>query len=73
MGFFDRLSRLLRANLNAFVSNAEDPIKILDQAVADMQEDLVKLRKAVSMALASKKLGRPNSTSEIVDQAMDLI
>ena len=38
MGLFDRLSRLIRANLNAFVSDAEDPIKILDQSVADMQE-----------------------------------
>ena len=55
MGLFDRLSRLIRANLNAFVSDAEDPIKILDQSVADMQEDLVKLRQAVAMAIASQK------------------
>ena len=55
MGLFDRLSRLLRANLNAFVSDAEDPIKILDQSVADMQDDLVKLRQAVAMAIASQK------------------
>ncbi len=55
MGLFDRLSRLLRANLNAFVSAAEDPIKILDQSVADMQEDLVKLRQAVAIAIASQK------------------
>jgi len=55
MGLLDRLSRLLRANLNAFVSEAEDPIKILDQSVADMQEDLVKLRQAVAVAIASQK------------------
>jgi len=55
MGLFDRLSRLIRANLNAFVSDAEDPIKILDQSVADMQEDLVRLRQAVAMAIASQK------------------
>ena len=55
MGLFDRLSRLLRANLNAFVSEAEDPIKILDQSLADMQDDLVKLRQAVAMAVASQK------------------
>ena len=53
MGLLDRLSRLVRANLNAFVSDAEDPIKILDQSVADMQEDLVKLRQAVAIAIAS--------------------
>ena len=55
MGFFDRLSRLLRANLNDLVSNAEDPAKILDQSVADMQADLVKLRQAVATAIASQK------------------
>ncbi|MCP9801438.1 PspA/IM30 family protein [Synechococcus sp. RedBA-s] len=55
MGFFDRLSRLLRANLNDLVSKAEDPSKILDQSVADMQSDLVKLRQAVASAIASQK------------------
>ncbi|BBL86470.1 chloroplast membrane-associated 30 kD protein-like protein (chromatophore) [Paulinella micropora] len=55
MGFFDRLSRLLRANLNELVSKAEDPAKILDQSVADMQSDLVRLRQAVAIAIASQK------------------
>ena len=65
MGLFERLSRLLRANLNAFVSDAEDPIKILDQSVADMQEDLVKLRQAVAMAIASqKKIREPGESSK---------
>ena len=55
MGFFDRLSRLFRANLNDLVSRAEDPVKILEQSVSDMQSDLVKLRQAVSIAIASQK------------------
>ena len=55
MGLLDRLSRLIRANLNAFVNEVEDPITILDQSVADMQEDLVKLRQAVATAIASQK------------------
>ncbi|MFN7899911.1 MAG: PspA/IM30 family protein [Synechococcaceae cyanobacterium] len=55
MGFFDRLSRLLRANLNDLVSKAEDPAKILDQSVTDMQADLVKLRQAVATAIAGQK------------------
>ncbi|MFZ4566384.1 MAG: PspA/IM30 family protein, partial [Prochlorococcaceae cyanobacterium] len=55
MGFFERLSRLFRANLNDLVSRAEDPAKILDQSVADMQADLVKLRSAVATAIASQK------------------
>ncbi|MFZ9173324.1 PspA/IM30 family protein, partial [Vulcanococcus sp.] len=55
MGFFDRLSRLVRANANAVVGAMEDPAKILDQSVADMQSDLVKLRQAVATAIASQK------------------
>ncbi len=55
MGFFDRLSRLIRANANAAVSSLEDPGKILEQSVADMQGDLVKLRQAVATAIASQK------------------
>ena len=55
MGLFDRLGRLVRANLNDLVSKAEDPEKILEQAVADMQEDLVQLRQAVASAIATQK------------------
>jgi len=55
MGFFDSLSRLLRSNLNDLVGRAEDPAKILDQSVADMQSDLIKLRQAVAAAIASQK------------------
>ncbi|WP_068815722.1 PspA/IM30 family protein [Phormidesmis priestleyi] len=55
MGLFDRISRVARANLNDLVSKAEDPEKILEQAVIDMQEDLVQLRQAVASAIASQK------------------
>ena len=55
MGFFDRLSRLVRANANAVVGAMEDPAKILDQSVADLQSDLIKLRQAVATAIASQK------------------
>jgi phage shock protein A len=55
MGLFDRLSRVVRANLNDMVSKAEDPEKLLDQTVIDMQEDLVQLRQAVARAIATQK------------------
>ena len=55
MGLFDRVGRLFRANLNDLVSRAEDPAKILEQSVTDMQSDLVKLRQAVATAIASQK------------------
>ncbi|NJL81931.1 MAG: PspA/IM30 family protein [Chloroflexaceae bacterium] len=55
MGLFDRVGRVFRANLNDMVSKAEDPEKILEQAIIDMQEDLVQLRQAVAKAIASQK------------------
>ncbi len=55
MGLFDRVSRVVRANLNDLVSKAEDPEKILEQTLIDMQEDLVQMRQAVASAIASQK------------------
>lgn len=55
MGLFDRISRVVRSNVNDMVSKAEDPEKILEQSILDMQEDLVQLRQAVASAIASQK------------------
>ena len=55
MGLFDRVSRVFRANVNDLVSKAEDPEKVLEQAVRDMQEDLIQLRQAVARAIATQK------------------
>ena len=55
MGLFDRLWRVIRANINSLIGAAEDPEKILEQAVMDMQEDLVQLRQAVAGAIAAQK------------------
>ena len=55
MGLFDRIGRVVKANLNDVVSKAEDPEKILEQSILDMQEDLVQLRQAVAKAIATNK------------------
>lgn len=55
MGLFDRIWRVIRANLNALVGSAEDPEKILELSVMEMQEDLVQLRQAVAQAIATQK------------------
>ena len=44
MGLFERINRVVRANVNDMVSKAEDPEKILEQAIIDMQEDIVQLQ-----------------------------
>jgi len=58
MGLFDRLKRVVGANLNDLVSKAEDPEKMLEQAVLEMQEDLVQLRQGVAQAIAAQKKDR---------------
>ncbi len=55
MGLIDRIQRVIRANFNSLVSKTEDPEKILEQTVMEMQENLVKLRQAVAAAIASQK------------------
>jgi phage shock protein A len=55
MGLIDRIRRVIRAEFNSLVSTAEDPEKILEQAVADMQQDLIMLRQAVAGAIATQK------------------
>jgi phage shock protein A len=55
MGLLDRIGRLIRANINSLVGQAEDPEKILEQTVIDMQEDLIKLRQSVAQAIATQK------------------
>ncbi len=55
MGLLDRISRLVRSNINQMVNGAEDPEKILQQTVADMQSDLVSMRQAVAQAIATQK------------------
>ncbi|MEO0540774.1 MAG: PspA/IM30 family protein [Cyanobacteria bacterium P01_A01_bin.105] len=55
MGLLDRVFRVIRANLTAVVSGAEDPERLLEQTVADMQSDLIAIRQAVAQAIATQK------------------
>ncbi|WP_448563284.1 PspA/IM30 family protein [Trichothermofontia sp.] len=55
MGLFDRISRVVKASFDALVSEAEDPERVLEQAVAEMQDELIQLRQAVAQAIATQK------------------
>ena len=55
MGLIDRILRVIRANINSLVSQTEDPEKILEQAVSEMQDNLIQLRQAVAGAIATQK------------------
>jgi phage shock protein A len=55
MNIFDRFFRVVRANINKALSSVEDPEKLLDQTVADMQGDVVKVRQAYAEVSAGLK------------------
>ncbi|MEL6384348.1 MAG: PspA/IM30 family protein [Cyanobacteria bacterium J06626_18] len=55
MSLLGRLARAVRAQITSWVQESEDPEKILDQAVADMQADLIQLRQSVAQAIATQK------------------
>lgn len=55
MGLMERIWRVVRANVNSLIGQSEDPEKILEQAVEDMQQDLIHLRQAVAQAIATQK------------------
>lgn len=61
MGLFDRIGRVVKSNLNDMVSKAEDPEKMLEQALMEMQEDLVQLRQGVAQAIAAQKRSEQQS------------
>jgi phage shock protein A len=55
MNLLDRISRLIRANLNDLLRRAEDPEKIIEQALLDMKEALKEAREQVAAAMAEAK------------------
>jgi len=55
MNLVGRLARAIRAQITSWIQDAEDPERILDQAMADMQADLIQLRQSVAQAIATQK------------------
>jgi phage shock protein A len=55
LGIFDRLSTLLRSNINDLISRAENPEKMLNQLIADMKSQLAKAKQQVASAIADEK------------------
>src|SRR5688500_2950937 len=55
MGLFSRLGTLIKSNLNDLISKAEDPQKMLNQIVIEMQNQLVEAKKQVAVSIADEK------------------
>ena len=55
MGIFSRLATLIKSNLNDLISKSEDPEKMLNQIVLDMNTQLVEAKKQVASSIADEK------------------
>ena len=55
MGILERIRTVLKSNINALISKAEDPEKMLNQLVMDMNEQLLEAKKQVAMSIADEK------------------
>jgi phage shock protein A len=55
MGIFSRIGTLFKSNINDIISKAEDPEKMLNQVLLDMQNQLVEAKKQVAVSIADQK------------------
>lgn len=54
--FFNRMKTVVSSELNAMLDKAEDPVKMLDQFMRDMAEDIKEVETAVAKQIASEKM-----------------
>jgi len=55
MGFLSRLAQLIKSNINDLINKSEDPEKMLNQVIVDMNQQLVEAKKQVAVAIADEK------------------
>src|ERR1700739_3333896 len=56
MALLERVSTLVRANLNDLIDKAEDPEKMIKQVILDMQNQLLQVKTQVAIAIADHHL-----------------
>jgi len=56
MALLERVSTLIRANLNDMIDKAEDPEKMIKQVILDMQNQLLQVKTQVAIAIADQHL-----------------
>ena len=55
MSVFSRMSTIFKANVNEALTKAEDPEKVLNQVIIEMNEQLVDTKQKVAAAIADEK------------------
>ena len=54
MALLERVSTLVRANINDLVDKAEDPEKMIKQVILDMQNQLLQVKTQVAISIADQ-------------------
>jgi phage shock protein A len=70
MALLERVSTLLRANLNDLVEKAENPESLLKQIVLDMENQLMQVKTQVAIAIADEHL-LGKKRAEHIEQAAE--
>jgi phage shock protein A len=55
MGLFSRFKRAVKSNINDMISKAENPEKMLNQLIVEMNEQLIESKKTVAASIADEK------------------
>ncbi|RMF90103.1 MAG: PspA/IM30 family protein [Nitrospinota bacterium] len=55
MGIFDRITTVIKSNINDLINRAEDPEKMLNQMMIDLREQLAQAKREVAVAIADEK------------------
>src|ERR687890_645706 len=66
MGIIDRLSSLIKSNINDLISSAENPEKMLTQIITDMRSQLIKAKQQVAAAIADEKRLRDHAKQALL-------
>jgi phage shock protein A len=55
MAILDRITTMIRSNINYLINKSEDPEKMLDQLLLDMRQQLAEAKREVAVAIADEK------------------
>ena len=56
MGLLERVSTLIRANLNDMIDRAEDPEKMIKQVILDMENQYLQVKTQVAVSIADQHM-----------------
>src|ERR1700674_3447834 len=56
MGLLERVSTLIRANLNDMIDRAEDPEKLIKQVILDMDNQYLQVKTQVAVSIADQHM-----------------